>query len=161
MLSVAVETSTPEERIAHRERYKAPDGRSLWTYTFTCKRQSERQWSSGSLRQRRVQTSRQSSALSPLAKKLWKTEAPCAVMAVVCSLREDAETQRGFQKLKQACADSRGTVMGTSKARRPLKLGQMQAEGRDHWLIQTFPRWSFMQPWPLRPLQFVHPVARD
>lgn len=45
--------------------------------------------------------------------------------------------------------------MGTSKARRPLKLWQMQAEGRDHWLIQTFPRWSFMQPWPLQPLQFV------
>lgn len=47
-------------------------------------------------------------------------------------LGENAETQQGFQELKQACVDPRGIVMGTSKAHRPLKLQQTPAEGIDH-----------------------------
>lgn len=76
--------------------------------------------------------SRCSSALSSPAERLQKTEATCAVMTVVCSLGEKAETQQGFQELKQVYADPRSIVMGTSKARRPLKLQQTPAEGRDH-----------------------------
>lgn len=52
-------------------------------------------------------------------------------MTVVCSLGEKAETQQGFQEFKQVCADPRSIVKGTSKARRPLKLQQTPAEGRD------------------------------
>jgi hypothetical protein len=54
------------------------------------------------------------------------------VMIVVRSSGENAETQQGFQELKQACVDPRGIVTGTSKAHRPQMLQQTPAGGRDH-----------------------------
>lgn len=54
------------------------------------------------------------------------------VMIVVRSSGENAETQQGFQELKQACVDPRGIVTGTSKAHRPQMLQQTPAGGSDH-----------------------------
>lgn len=112
-----------------REGYGVPDGKRPDVHFYM--QRAIRGRRSGP-RQRRVQRSRCSSALSSLAERSWKTEATYAVMTVVRSLGEKAETQQGFQELKQACVDPRSIVMGTSKARRPLKLQQTQAEGRDH-----------------------------
>lgn len=134
--------STPEEQIAHKIGTRLQVAED---FGRTCERQSEGQ-DAGTPRQRRVHRGRRSSALPSRAAKVWETTATCAVVTVACSLGEDTETQQGFQKPKQACADSRGIVMGTGKARGPLKLRQMRAEGRDHGLIQTLPWRPFMQP---------------
>lgn len=120
--------STPEERIALKREVQGSRRQKTGRMLVHAKgNQRAVEWSKTGRGQMSC-----SSALSSPAERLQKTEATCAVMTVVCSLGEKAETQQGFQELKQVCADPRSIVTGTSKARRPLKLQQTPAEGRDH-----------------------------